>query len=71
MKRIILIKDSQDILGSDGLMLIDGRFSMESIRNQVKDRNKRYSKNFPHLVCDSFYFAGEHLKQISKIYKLC
>ena len=70
MKRIILVQGNKDILGSDGLMYIDGRFSINTTINEVKKRNNRYVTNFPHKVATGFYFAGEHLKQISKIITL-
>ena len=70
MKRIILTQKGRDILGSDGLLLIDGRFNLESIKEVIFARNNTLKKNFPNKIADGFYLAGEHLKQISKIYEL-
>ena len=70
MKRVILTQNEKDILGSDGLLLIDGRLNLESIKEIIFARNYRMKKNFPYKVADGFYLAGEHLKQISKIYEL-
>jgi hypothetical protein len=61
-KRILLIREGKEILGSDGLMHIDGRLSLDSVKEKVRERNKRYEKNFPHKICDSFYFVGERLE---------
>ena len=69
MKRIVLTKNNKDIMGSDGLLYTDGRLKFSNIICEVLKRNQRY-KNFKHLICDGFYFAGDHLKQISQIYKL-
>lgn len=70
MKRIILTQQGSDILGSDGLIYIDGRLNINSVKNKVHERNKRFEKNFPHKLADGFYFAGDHLKKISSIYSL-
>ena len=70
MKRIILTQNGSDIIGSDGLMHIDGRFNLESTKREVRSRNKRYEKNFPHLLADGFYFTGERLVQSSSIHKI-
>ena len=70
MKRVILTQNEKDILGSDGLLLIDGRLNLESIKEIIFARNYTMKKNFPHKVADGFYLAGEQLKQISKIYEL-
>jgi hypothetical protein len=65
MKKIILKKNGCDLLGSDSLMYVDGRFKLSNVIKEVEKRNKRYSKNFPHKVADSFYFAGERLQRTS------
>ena len=70
MKRILLTINGKEILGSDGLMHIDGRFNLTSIKREVRERNKRLERNFPHKVCDGFFFAGEHLNPISNIITL-
>ena len=51
--------------GSDRIIYYDRRWNISSIRRHIKERNKRYSKNFPHLVCDGFQFENE-----LKIYNL-
>lgn len=70
MQRIILYIGEKNIIGSDGLMKIDGRFKMESIKNEVKKRNERYIKKFPHLVADGFRFCNERLTERGQIIKL-
>jgi hypothetical protein len=70
MKRIILTQNNADILGSDGLMYIDGRLNMQSVKQKVNERNARFTKNFPHKIADGFYFAGERLSRISQIYSI-
>lgn len=70
MKRIILTQQGNDILGSDGLLYVDGRFNIESIKRQVIERNARYSKNFPYKIADGFYIAGERLARISPIFTI-
>lgn len=67
MGKIILTKKGRDIIGSDGLMYIDGRFNLNSIKLQVIKRNKSYQKNFPHKIADGFYFVSERLVKISNI----
>lgn len=51
--KLQLFVDGSEILGSDGIMYVDGRFNMCSIVLAVKERNKRMV-NFPPKVCDSF-----------------
>ena len=70
MKRIILTQKGNDILGSDGLMYTDGRLNINSVKNKVHERNKRFEKNFPHKLADGFYFVGEQLKKISSIHSI-
>ena len=58
-KYIQLFKDDQMLLGSDGLMKIDGRLNIQSIINTVTNRNRTFEKNFPHKICNSFaIFSG-------------
>ena len=42
-------------------MKVDGRFNQSSIRQSIIDRNKRYVKNFPHLVSDAFVICDNNL----------
>ena len=70
MKRIILTQQGNDILGSDGLLFIDGRLNFQSIKAKVLQRNKKYKKQFPHKIADGFYFAGIRLEKISVIHNL-
>ncbi len=53
MKLQLFINDNP-ILGSDGVLNVDGRFNIYSVANAVRERNKRFEKNFPHKVCDGF-----------------
>ena len=59
--KVILFRDKKEILGSDGLMKIDGRYNLSSIRQSIIDRNKRYVKNFQHLVADAFVICDNNL----------
>jgi hypothetical protein len=70
MKRIILTKNGNDILGSDGLMYIDGRLCLYNIKSKVRERNTKFSKNFPHKIADGFYIAGERLQKVGQIINL-
>lgn len=54
MKTIQLFKDGKELLGSDGIMYIDGRYNLTSIKSEVRKRNQRYARNFPHKIADSF-----------------
>lgn len=49
-----LFRDGKEIIASDGIMYIDGRINAYNVRQKVLERNQRYSKNFPHKVCDSY-----------------
>ncbi len=70
MKRIFLYIGENRIIGSDGLMYIDGRLSNRSIKWKVRERNERYKANFPHKVCDGFRFCDERLNEYGKTIKL-
>lgn len=59
MKTIYLInKEGKEILGSDGIMKIDGRYNLSSTVITVRERNKRYMKNFPHLIASGFMYKN-------------
>ena len=60
--KVILFRDKKEILGSDGLVKIDGRYNLSSIRQSIIDRNKRYVKNFQHLVADAYVICDNNLK---------
>jgi hypothetical protein len=49
-----LFINDKEIIASDGIMHVDGRFSLYSIANAVRERNERFIKNFPNKVCDGF-----------------
>lgn len=59
--KVILFRDKKEILGSDGLMKIDGRYNLSSIRQTIIDRNKRVVKNFPHEVADAYAICDNNL----------
>lgn len=54
MKTLQLFRDGKEILGSDGIMYVDGRFNHYNIVTSVIERNNSYAKNFPHKVATSF-----------------
>ena len=64
------MKDGQRIIASDGLMIIDGRLNIENTKKEVRKRNERYKRYFPHKVCDSFYFCSDRLNKVSIIFKI-
>jgi len=70
MKKAFLTIKGVRILGSDGLMFIDGRYNLISQINTVEQRNERFKKNFPHKVADGFYRVDERLNQVGKIINL-
>lgn len=69
--KVQLFKGGNPILGSDGVMYIDGRFGIERTKEAIKDRNERYDK-IPHLKCDGFaHFIGGNIRNgTSKIIEL-
>ncbi len=54
MKTIQLFRDGQMIIATDGIMYVDGRFNAASIYREVRARNNRFAKNFPHKVADQY-----------------
>ena len=69
--KVQLFREDAPILGSDGVMYIDGRFGIERAKEAVRNRNKRYD-NIPHLKCDGFaHFKGGSIRNgTSKIIRL-
>ena len=59
--KVILFRDKKEILGSDGLIKIDGRYNLSSIRQTIIDRNKRVVKNFPNKVADAYVICDNNL----------
>lgn len=53
MKTLQLFKNNKEIIATDGIMYVDGRFNMKSIRLEVNNRNSRMI-NFPSKIADSF-----------------
>ena len=49
-----LFTNNKEILATDGIMHVDGRFNIYSIANAVRQRNERFAKNFPHKVATEF-----------------
>jgi len=70
MKYIQLMKNGKTILGSDGVMLIDGRLSIRSTYIKIHERNRSFSKNFPHKLADQFYFTDKRWNKISSIFNI-
>jgi len=54
MKYIQLYRNGQEMIASDGVMKVDGRFNTESIKDAVRSRNANMEKNFPNSVATSF-----------------
>lgn len=55
---IELLKNGQELMGTDGVMYVDGRKTLNSIHRDVVDRNKRFSKNLPHKMATAFKYKG-------------
>ena len=55
----LIDKDNREMLGSDGVMRVDGRYTLETIKSCVRRRNIQYSKNFPHKIAKGFIFKGK------------
>ena len=71
MKTLQLFKDNKEILGTDGILYVDGRININTTIHCVIRRNERFSKNFPHKVCDSFAIYNNRIGgQMSKRYYL-
>ena len=51
---IQLKQNEQNIIASDGIMFVDGRLGLSKVIEEVKKRNKRFEKNFPHKIADAF-----------------
>ena len=49
-------QDGSLMIASDGVMQVDGRYGFERILEEVRSRNKRYEKNFPHKIAGWFSF---------------
>lgn len=54
MTTLQLFKDGKELLASDGIMYVDGRYSMNRIKDEVRKRNEQFAANFPHKIADSF-----------------
>lgn len=65
MTKIILTIDGKDILGSDGLMYIDGRKNLYNQIMEIKERNKTYAKNFPNKIANGYYKVNDRLERVS------
>lgn len=70
MKKLQLYRDGKPMLGTDGVMHVDGRFNACNVKLSVINRNKRYAKNLPHLVCDGFKYCDTRYKEISNLISL-
>ncbi len=71
MKILQLYKEGKQIIATDGIMNVDGRLNISSIKREVIDRNKRFEANFPHKIADSFaVYRGRIGSSLSSIIKL-
>lgn len=71
MKKIQLFRDGKEIIASDGIMYVDGRYNLHNIINAVRERNKSFAANFPHKIADSFaIYSGRIGSNLSKKYSL-
>lgn len=67
MKKIILYRNGYSLLGSDQLMYVDGRYNLESTKEEVRKRNKRYEKHFNHLIEDGFRYCTDRLVEYGNV----
>ena len=71
MKVIQLFKDGKEIIATDGIMYVDGRFNMFNVKNAVRNRNERFRVNFPHKIADSFAVYSNRIgSPLSKVVSL-
>lgn len=71
MKTLQLFANNTEILGSDGIMYVDGRFKFNSILREVSIRNDKMRENYPHKVADAFaVYNGPIRNGYGKIIKL-
>ena len=71
MKLLQLFKDGKQLLGSDGILYVDGRFNAQSIKLAVIERNKKYNAYFQHKIADSFsIYNGRIGSSLGKIANL-
>lgn len=72
MKTLQLFKDGKEILGSDGIMYVDGRLNPGNVKREVIERNKHYKKNYPHRLADAFAaYTGRIGGNMGRIVNLC
>lgn len=70
-KFIQFYKNGKELIASDGIMPIDGRLNNSSIYILVIERNKRYAKNFPHKIADSYaIYSGKIGSRLSIQYTI-
>lgn len=69
MARVILVRNGQDLVGSDALLHVDGRLSISNVTEFIHKENLR-RVNFPHNIATEFYYVGERLERISINYEL-
>jgi len=56
MLLILVDKDGEEMIGSDGYLRPDMRKSLENIKTDVRNRNEMFKKNFPHKIAYGFKF---------------
>lgn len=65
-----LFTNGSEILGSDGILYVDGRLNQSNVIGAVKERNKRMI-NFPHKIADSFaVYSGAIINGYGSVTKL-
>ena len=62
MKTIQLFREGKQMIATDGIMKVDGRFNAASIYREVRARNNRFAVNFPHKVADQYAVYRGDLK---------
>ena len=54
MKVLQLFQNENEMIASDGIMHVDGRFNISRIKDEVRERNNRFRKNYSHKLADGF-----------------
>ena len=49
-----LLQNKNEIIASDGILYVDGRFGIARIKGEVRERNNRFRKNISHKLADGF-----------------
>jgi hypothetical protein len=60
MKKLQLTQNGKEIIATNGVLYVDGRFNIQSIKSEVLRRNERFKANFPHKLADGFIINNRY-----------